>query len=239
MKLTLRLIAVVGVVAALALAGVRVPAIQAQDAPNTFRGGAGKAVLGPVDLRAGLLVLRARHSGTGNFTVTLELPKPGIDPERDWESSDLMINIIGQFNGAAAIGVKRDGSYLIMVGQASGPYQITIEQPTGGPVETANQRDFSGKGQQVTPIFYLPAGTITLTLTYEPEKDFYYFNVWLYDMFGGAIGGQDDYQGRFLKVYGAYNGVVTLDVPIEGFYLLAVDTGSGATGAWTVHIDGP
>ncbi len=240
MKMTLRLMMLLGLAAGIAVAGVGAPTTHAQDAPNTFRGGAGKAFHGPVELRAGLLILRARHSGTGNFTVSLELPKDGVAPDQGWETHDLMINSIGQYNGASAIGVRQDGSYLIAVEQASGAYQITIEQPTDGPAETANQRDFDGKGQQVTPIFYLPAGTITVTLTHEGSTptSFQNFNIALFDMYGGAV--QGDYAGRFLSVIGPYSGSVTLDIVIEGFYLFAVDhDGSNTDGRWTIHVDGP
>lgn len=226
---------------AVVLAGAAAPSTaraEAPDTPPTFRGGAGTSVQGPVDLHGGLLVLRARHSGAGNFTVWLTRPKDGVPPDQDWVSNDLMINTIGQYNGASAVGVRQDGGYVLQV-TADGPFQLWLDQPAAGSPDGAQKRDFAGTGQQVTPLFSLAAGTIAVSLTHagSTPRTPQTFNVALYDTFGGAVGG--DYADRFLTATGPYSGTVTLNVPADGWYLFAVDAdGSSTDGKWTIHVDG-
>src|SRR5438128_2569334 len=56
----------------------RVPRARAQAIPGSpsFKGAAGKSIQGPVNLAAGMTVLRAQHNGAANFSVTLFLPNP-------------------------------------------------------------------------------------------------------------------------------------------------------------------
>src|SRR6266540_192940 len=72
-------------------------------------------VLGPVHLRAGLLVLRARHNGTANVAVVVVLPEPGKSPEESCCSNYHMINAIGRYDGATADIIAEEGDYYVLL----------------------------------------------------------------------------------------------------------------------------
>ena len=158
-----RLLLGLGAMIALLIVGAAAPVARADEPLASFRGTAsGRQFLGPVELHAGLVVIRARHTGNQNFITGLVLPKPGVDPTFEYAEAYGMINVIGQYNGAAATSIRTGGSYLIQV-EASGTYQLSVEQPGYGPFETAGQRTFAGRGQQVSPIF-TPVSYTHLTL---------------------------------------------------------------------------
>src|SRR5262249_24472903 len=127
-----RLLALVGSLFLLEDAGVSSAPAHAQETVANFRATLnGKQLIGPVDLHEGLVVIRARHAGNQNFLVGLILPKPGVDPRETYEDGYGMINVLGQYNGAAATSVRKSGSYMLDV-DASGTYDITVEQPASG-----------------------------------------------------------------------------------------------------------
>jgi hypothetical protein len=223
-----RLLMLVGSLFLLVAAGVRAAPAHAQTPVANFRGTLnGKQLIGPVDLHQGLVVIRARTSGNQNFIVGLILPKPGVDPRETYEDGYGMINVLGQYNGSAATSVRKSGSYMLDV-DASGTYDITVEQPDSGPDETAGQRSFSGKGQQVTPIFVLPEGTIKLTMTHDGKSN---FQVWLYDLGGATVSG--DGFGRLINEIGPANGTVELEIVIGSPALFYVN----ADGNWSITIE--
>jgi hypothetical protein len=176
-----------------------------------------------VELKAGLVVLKAQHPGSSNFVVELILPTPGVDPSRGYDASYTLINEIGQYNGGAATSLRKDGSYLVRV-DARGGYQVTLEQPAEASDDTAWMREFSGKGQQVTPVFALPSGPITLHLTHDGKRN---FQVWLYEIGGGTVGGQ------LVNQTGPVDETIRLDVVLEGPHLFHVK----ADGNWTIMVD--
>jgi hypothetical protein len=189
----------------------------------SFRGYANGAVqLGPVELETGLVVLRARHPGGGNFIVELILPKPGVDISQGYDMAATLINEIGQYNGGAATSLRKGGAYLLRV-DARSSYEITVEQPSRAPAATAGQRTFSGQGQQVTPIFTLPGGRITVRMTHEGKGS---FQVWLYDLEGGDVG------GRLASAIGAAAQTAVIEV-LDGPHLFHVK----ADGDWTIAIE--
>jgi hypothetical protein len=51
------------------------------------------------------------------------------------------------------------------VTHASGPFQLTVKQPSPSSVQSVSQTSFIGKGQQVTNPFTLAPGTYTVTAT--------------------------------------------------------------------------
>jgi len=254
-----RFIALIAGVLAFAAMGTRIGEVQAQEpgvAPTvaTFRGSHNSfstaEVVGPVPLHAGLVVLRARHGGTSNFSASLVTADPGKAPEDSYDNRYLMINEIGRYNGASATLLAEDGEYYILVG-AGGTYEFQIEQPLSDNVTPVDQRRFEGNGQQVTPVFALPPGTYTLRGTSDGDLN---FRAWLYqvdDLGGAAV--SSNYDGRIIDITnGPADESATFTVPTErtptgeirnGLYLVAVYAGTltpqgGQQGAnWTIEIN--
>jgi hypothetical protein len=223
-----RLIGIIAVAALFGFSGLRAPATHAQSAVPTFRGTAnGRMLNHTVDLQPGLVVVKARHAGNANFSLSLILPKPGIDLRQEYEEGIGMINAVGQYNGGAAAQITKPGTYVLDL-YASGSYQITVEQPTPDTAMAVEERQFFGKGQQVTPVLAMPFGTRTITFTHDGTSN---FQVWLYDLNGASVGG--DLFGRLVNVIGPYNGSITLEIVVDGPHLFHIN----ADGNWTMRIE--
>src|SRR5690348_3391196 len=149
----------------------------------TFQGSQ-KGTQGPVSLHAGLVIVRGQSNGSANFTVSLATQDPGATVENSFNNRYLLIDAIGAYKGAAATIVRQDGSYFLDIGQASGAYQLTVEQPSPSTVQPSGQTSFSGQKQQVTQYFSLPPGNYTVTATSDSNA----LRVRLYtiDALGGA-----------------------------------------------------
>jgi hypothetical protein len=221
-------------VAALGVADLGIRPAHAQGTPVTFRGTAnGRDTSHTVDLQPGLVVVRGRHSGQQNFILSLVLPKPGVDIQREYEESVSVFNEIGQYNGGAAEQVPVAGTYVLNL-RASGSYEITIEQPPLSEVADPSQVEFSGSGHQVTPVVTIPAGAHRITFTHDGQASFGprgLGQVWLHDMEGNTISG--DIYGRIFNEFGPFEGSVDLEVILEGPHIFHVD----ATGSWALRID--
>jgi hypothetical protein len=206
---------------------------------GSYSGFSTPLVLGPVSLRAGLVVVRARHGGNANFVVSIATQDPGKAPEDSYDNRYLLINSIGRYDGAAAEMLRTDGDYYLLVA-AGGAYDFRIEQPLPENLTPVDQREFSGEHQQVTPVFRLDAGTHTIRATSDGTGN---FHVWLYqvdDLGGAAIDG--DYAGRLINVTtGPADESVTVTLRRPGLFLFHVYASSIQTptsGAnWTIRIE--
>ncbi len=133
-------------------AGAQTPTARAQDpgqAPIVamLRGssdGRGAEVLGPVALRAGLVVLRARHGGSHVFFVDLATAQPGQSPLTDYDFSRNLVNAAAPYDGATATLLPQDGDYFVIV-SATGTFALSLEQPTPENVTPVETRTFSGE----------------------------------------------------------------------------------------------
>ncbi|MDI6885804.1 MAG: hypothetical protein QMD22_05555 [archaeon] len=85
------------------------------------------------------------HDGDSNFAVRL------LDDEGD--KVDLLVNEIGEFDGSKAVGIKKQGDYILDV-SADGRWTITIEQPRPFSAPSV-PKTLKGKGQQASEAFYL------------------------------------------------------------------------------------
>lgn len=206
---------------------------------GSYTGFSTPLVLGPVPLRAGLAVVRARHGGNANFVVWAVTQDAGKTPEDSYDNRYLLINSIGRFDGAAAEMLRLDGDYYLLV-SAAGAYDFRIEQPVPDNVTPVTTRQFSGEHQQVTPVFRLEAGTHTLRASSDGSGNFF---VWLYqvdDLGGAAING--DYAGRLIAVTnGPAEEAVTLTLRRAGLYLIhvyasSIETPTSAAG-WSVRFE--
>ena len=233
-------IALAVVLVAVGTGRARVSAQPADGSPvvATFRGSpdaSGLPYLGPVTLHAGLAVVRARHNGTGNFSVWLRLPEPGAAPNDDTHSlrSYLLINTAGRFDGSAATVVSNDGDYYIS-GSANGAYEITVEQPTPTTVHPVDPGTLNGANVQVSPALALRAGTYTISTHFTATVMRVYMYV-IDDLGGGPFG--TGYYGKILDS-SSDGPSVTIDVPQGGLYLLMIEPGgTGSERPWTLSIE--
>jgi len=187
---------------------------------GSYNGFSTPEVLGPFPLHAGLTVIRSRHNGTANFVVSLVTAEPGKTPQDSYANRYLVSDGIGRFDGGGAVIVREDGEYYLLLA-AGGAYEITVEQPSPSTVTAVNERSFSGSGQQVTPVFRLAAGTVTI----DAQTDQEFLTVWLYlidDLGGAAVG--PGYDGRIIDTTRGTGTTVSVDVP-AGLYMLATATG--------------
>jgi hypothetical protein len=230
-------------VGALLLAGGKPPHSLAQ--ANSFQGST-KGTQGPVSLHAGLAIVRARSNGTGNFTVSLATQDPGATVANSYNNRYLMVDSVGAYNGAAAALLTQDGSYFFDVTQASGPYQLSVEQPSPSTAQPVNQTSFSGKGQQVTSAFTLQPGTYTISA----QNDSSTLRVRLYsidDLGGGAVVSPDTgYYGDELIDSTIPPGLMSVSItvpsagvdvngnPIPGTYIFYVDPEGTGPGNWKI-----
>jgi hypothetical protein len=201
--------------------------------PATFRGAVnGDHDQHSVHLQPGLVVVRARHSGSSNFIVNLRQPKPGESVRESTGPSVHLINHIGQYNGGSAGQVTEPGPYMLEL-SASGSYEVIVEQPPLSRVAAPEQHEFSGTGQQVTPVFVMPAGARRITFAHDGVASYGpngLAQVFLLAMSGDTVSGES---GRLFQHFGPYSGEVVLEVILEEAHIFHVF----ATGAWTLRID--
>jgi len=206
----------------------------AEEPTTTYSGTVkGRDISHTVDLRPGLVVVRARHAGGDNFQLTLALPRPGRDVWREREEAIPIFNEVGQFHGSGAGRIRTGGTYVLAL-FASGSYEITIEQPPLADVAAPDHTEFSGVGHQVTPVIIFSTGAHRIAFTHDGEARFGprgLAQVWLLDLDGNEIGG--DVSGRLFNEFGPYEGVVELEVVLEGPHIFHIR----ATGNWTLRID--
>lgn len=241
---SIRALGLLGVMVLLAVAGWQGTAAQAQDGSGTLSPpvatfkGSEKTVLGPFDLHAGLVVVHGRSNGTGNFAVWLVRPAPGEDVTQSYGDRYLLVDAVGRYQGAAAALADVDGTYYLEVSMASGAYELTVEQPMPETVTPVDQRTFTGRAQQVTPVFSLPAGTYTINLdsgAYAVRVRFYRLD----DLGGGAVvSDMTGYYGDELfdtTIPPGYTSV-TVNLPDDGLYVLYVNAEGTGPLDWTVSV---
>jgi hypothetical protein len=225
--------------------GAHPAGLQAQ--ATTFQGSTA-GTPGPIQLHAGLAIVHGRSNGTGNFTVSLVTQDPGATVTNSYNNRYLMIDAIGSYNGAAATLLQQDGSYYLDVTQASGPYQLSVEQPSPATVQPVSQTSFNGKGQQVTSAFTLPPGSYTVTA----QTDSSALRVRLYsiDALGGAaiVSPDTGYYGDELIDTTIPPGLLSVHVtidpagmnpdgtPINGTFMFYVNPEGTGSDTWSVSI---
>lgn len=233
--------ATLGALAAPALLQRNASRASAQAIPGApvLRGAAGKSIQGPVSLNAGMVVLRAQHNGASNFGVTLFLPSAGETAQQNYDDGSFSdysspYNEIGAYRGGAVSVLGTPGDHYLAV-DASGAYQISLEQPLPSNVTGSRQATFSGRGNDVTPYFTLPAGITSLSVDTSSTS----LRAWLYhlDDLGGAPlpDGINVYDGRFFDFSFPDNqSSYPVRLPDSGPYLLAVNNLLTVTDAWTL-----
>lgn len=164
-------------------------------------------------LENGLSIFNMAHDGTSNFSIILM--------NSDGQRIELLVNEIGKFNGAKAIGIVERGEYVLDV-SASGKWTVKIEQlrPT---VADAKLRTFTGIGQQVSPFVKLDKGLTTFKLKHTGESN---FAVLLIDKKGNR-------EELLVNEIGDFDGSKAVGISKSDLYLLDIS----ADGEWLITIE--
>ena len=117
---------------------------------NISLSGEGQEASQQFTLSEGLSIFTMKHSGSSNFIIQL-LDNHG-------EYVDNLVNEIGEFDGAKAIGTAESGNYILDI-DADGPWTVNISQPR-------SQTDQSVSEQGVVSLFDLPDSNV---LDYKTE----------------------------------------------------------------------
>lgn len=177
-------------------------------APVSFSG-KGQQAPPSFGLDEGLAIFRLKHSGLSNFAVWL-LGSEG-------QKVELLVNTIGGFDGAKAVGIKQDGKYVMDV-QADGSWEVSIEQPR--PASATTLPAINGKGQKTSPLFALQSGLTIFRMTHDGKSN---FALWLLNAKGQKV-------ELLVNVIGQFNGSKALGVKAAGIYVLDIT----ADGNWTI-----
>lgn len=174
--------------------------------------GVGQQATSKFTLTKGLSIFKMTHDGSGNFA-----PKV-LDNNGDYV--ELLANEIGPFNGSKAVGIKKDGEYVIDI-TASGKWSIVIEQPrvTDAPAT----KSFSGNTQQATELFKLDKGLKTFKMTHSGSGN---WAPLLLDKDG-------NYVELLANEIGNFDGSKAVGITRSSIYLLNVT----ANGDWTIIIE--
>jgi hypothetical protein len=235
-----------GLVAAPRLLSLSATQAQAQAIPGapSFTGVAGEnMIVGPIPLGAGVTVLRAQHNGAANFTASLFVPQAGLDAATantlaEFDESFLVFDLIGAVKsaGAALVGVAGD-HYLAVT--ASGAWQISVEQPLPENIKPVQQTTFTGKGEDVSPYFTLPANVTSISLQTTSTS----LRAWLYhidDLGGEAVqAGLNILDARiFDQTFPGSQTSYPITLPDAGPYVLAVTADVENKDPWTISFTG-
>lgn len=164
-------------------------------------------------LENGLSVFKMTHTGTSNFAVVLM--------DSDGQRVELLVNEIGKFDGAKAVGIAKKGEYILDV-SADGKWTITIEQPRPVTAEPT-PKTFTGTGQQVSPFIKLEKGLATFKLRHTGKSN---FAVVLMDKSGNR-------EELLVNEIGDFDGSKAVGISSSGIYLLDIS----ADGAWTASME--
>jgi hypothetical protein len=231
-----------GVVAAPRLLRLDATAVHAQAIPGaqTFEGAAGKSYLGPIPLAAGVTVLRVQHNGTANFVVNTYIPNDGFSPQDAFDQAQttdnsLVYDIIGADKGGSVVLTQYNANYYMYV-EASGAWQISIEQPLPENVVPTQATSFRSKGQDITPYFLLPDGITQISLQAPANSALHGYLYHIDDLGGEAVqGGDNGYQSRFFDFTNpTESGSYPISLPDDGPYIFFVTNDVTDTTPWTV-----
>jgi hypothetical protein len=154
-----------------------------------------------------------KHNGGSNFAIFL-LDDTG-------RKIELLVNEIGGFDGAKAVGVSKAGTYLLDI-SADGDWSVSVDQPIVSTAPKAPQK-FTGKGQQVSPMFSLSSGLAIFRMTHDGRAN---FAIFLYDASGRRL-------DLLVNEIGPFDGSKAVRIGNAGIYILDIT----ADGNWTVNIE--
>lgn len=175
--------------------------------------GTGQEATSKFSLETGLSIFRMTHDGDSNFGVWL------LDDEGD--KIELLVNEIGEFDGSKAVGIKKQGDYILDI-SADGRWAITIEQPRPSSAPSV-PKTLKGKGQQASEVFYLDKSLARFEMTHDGDSN---FAVWLLDDEGDKV-------ELLVNEIGEFDGSKAVSIRNSGIYLLDIS----ADGNWEISIE--
>jgi PKD repeat protein len=109
--------------------------------------------------------------------------------------------------------------------QDTATQSISVEPYGGtpGPPSPGTTKNFSGTGQQVTPLFHLSAGRAIFRMTHSGSSNFI---IWLEDDTADLV-------DLLVNEIGSFNGSTSSHIEASGLFMLDIK----ADGAWTVTIE--
>lgn len=153
------------------------------------------------------------YSGQGNFQIWLL--------DNNGQKVELLVNEIGSFNGAKAVGIDSKGTYLLDI-SADSQWSVKIEQPR--PITASSiPKTFTGVGQQVSELVMIPKGLATFRMTHNGSSN---FQVWLLDDNGQSV-------ELLVNEIGSFNGSKAVGIENTGIYLLDIS----ADGNWSISVE--
>jgi len=188
--------------------------VTTQSAPLNFTGH-GPRVSPLFTLSSGLAIFHMEHTGSANFIILL------LDDHGNWVN--LLVNEIGSFDGAKAVGIGITGTYSLDI-QADGDWVVTIEQPHPASAPTVPQT-YSDMGKQVSPLFTLTSGLTTFHMEHTGSSNFI---VLLLDDYGNWV-------NLLVNKIGDFSGGKAIGIDAPGIHLLDIQ----ADGTWEITVDQP
>lgn len=193
---------------------VEEPAEEPSAAPDPINlSGNGQTATDPFELETGLAIARMSYQGDRNFIVQI------LD-ENGSRAGQSLANMIGSFEGSQAIQTKA-GQHILDV-QASGPWEITIEQPRY--TSALQMTNIEGVGQTATDPFQLSGGLTTFNMTHQGSRNFI---VSLLNKDGARVG------TGLVNEIGPFEGSKAIRVPKDDIYLLDIQ----ADGPWSIQVE--
>lgn len=175
--------------------------------------GSGQQASQKFTLGEGLSIFRMTHSGQGNFSIWLL--------DSNGEKVELLVNVIGSFNGSKAVRVNTPGEYVLDV-QASGGWTVKIEQPRPTTAPSV-PKTLSGRGQQASEFITLNSGLKTFKMKHTGQGN---FGIWLLDSSGEKV-------ELLVNEIGSFDGSKAIGISTSGIYILDIS----ADGEWSVSIE--
>ncbi|NOY74475.1 MAG: hypothetical protein GXP32_01625 [Kiritimatiellaeota bacterium] len=164
--------------------------------------GEGRKLNGPVILKKGLTILKAKNQSgvNGFFGVNIYIDKNGngvLDKGEGYTSDGISVAYKSAEAFDGAIAFKSDGGgYFANV--EGGRWQVSFIQPEKLSKPAKEPVSFSGNGMRVTEKFYLPAGKYSFSVTNKGSGNFI---VYMIDEDGNStkrlVNEVDDFDGDF------------------------------------------
>jgi len=191
--------------------------------PVSFDGTGGEWV-GPVELKPGLTLMRAKNQSGANssFTVNLyydENENGEIDEGEGWTGTTIGVGYEEAEAYDGTLAFKANGHpYMAYVD--GGRWQVSFEQPAKLTKQAPAPTEFSGTNSDVTDKFYLTEGTHSFHVINDGGGNFI---IRLVDEDGNST-------GRLVNEIGAYEGDFEVEAVFSGNYVFAVEGGNN----WTI-----